>query len=247
VSRLWRDRLAVALAPDRVALVRTGGIFASRVMAKAILPVALEPDGGWRPALTVLSQALRTRREFQEARLAVVLSNAFVRYQLVPWSDAVENDAECGLYVRESFADVHGEPALGWTYRIASTGPEAPWLAAAVDSPLAQQLEEVADATGSTLVSLQPQLMPAFNAARKTLGPGDAWFAQVDGDRLLLALVHKGQWAAIGNHRLGTASWQDALPPLAEREWQLYGSGAAPRTVFVAERDAAVRTVALGE
>ena len=233
MSRLWRDRVYAALAPDRIVLVRTHGGLGPKVAAKATMPVARDTTGGWKPPLAELGQALRTQSKWQDAALMVVLSNAFVRYQIVPWSEAVDTDAERTAYVRQSFAQVYGEASAGWVYQISESGPGAPWLAGAIDRALLTQLEAAAEAARCTLVSVQPRLMPAFNSARSLLKEKNCWFVQQDQDRLLLALILGGQWRAIGSRRAEAADWLAELPLALEREWRMQGAGEIPRAVYL--------------
>ena len=83
MSRLWRDRLLVSLAPSSVALVRVAGRLRPRIIAKQVLDC--DPAFGaepWQGAVAALAAAAeRLRAERVDA--TVVLSNHFVRYAIV--------------------------------------------------------------------------------------------------------------------------------------------------------------------
>lgn len=239
MSRLWRDQLRIALAPDRVVLVRVSGGLAPKVLAKTNVPVVgTQAEGGWKPALETLAKVLLADRQWQNAQTSVVLSNYFVRYQLIAWSDEIDSDEEREAYVRANFAQVYGESVADWAFAVSETGRGAAWLAAAIDRPLLTQLEESIAPSRSKLVSVSPHLMPAFNAARRDIKRRDAWLVQVENKKLLLGLILGGHWQSIGSRQVSDEAWQQDLPVLLDREWRLKGIGNAPRTVYVSAPEA---------
>ena len=239
MSPLWRDRLHIALAPDRLVLVRVSGGLAPKVLAKTIVPVvAVSPEGGWKPALEALAKVLQVDHQWQDAETSVVLSNYFVRYQLIAWSDEIETDEEREAYVRASFSQVYGEGIADWAYSVSETGRGASWLAAAIDRPLLAQLEASFGNGRSKLVSVMPHLMPAFNAARHEIKHNDAWLVQVENKKLLLGLILGGHWQSIGSRQVSDEAWQQELPVLLDREWRLNGMGNAPRAVYASAPEA---------
>lgn len=239
MSRLWRDQVRIALAPGRLALVRVSGGLAPKLLAKTIVPVADDhPEAGWKPAVEALAKALAADRQWQDAAVSVVLSNYFVRYQLMAWSDEIETDEEREAYVRASFSQVYGEGVADWACSVSETGRGASWLAAAIDRPLLAQLEESIGNSRSKLVSVMPHLMPAFNAARREIKHHDAWLVQVENKKLLLGLILGGHWQSIGSRQVSDEAWQQELPLLLDREWRLNGTGNAPRAVYVSAPEA---------
>ena len=238
MSRLWRDRLYLAITPNRIALVRMHGRLRPQVAAKSIVPVQRTP-GGWEPALTALTQVMMADQQWQNTDIRVVLSNDFVRYQLIPWSDAVANAEEREAYVRQSFAQVYGDSMTQWAYTVSQTGHRAAWLASAVERALLAQLETVAEGTRSKLVSVMPHLMPTFNLARHKLKHKDLWFVQVEKYKLLLMLILDGHWQIISSRHIQKEQWQLELPLLLEREWRLKGTGQkVPRRVIISAPEA---------
>ena len=230
--RLWRDRLFAAIAPDRIVLVRTHGRLRPQVVAKSIVPV-LRAECGWKPALETLAKVLLVDRQWQDTEVKAVLSNGFVRYQLIPWSDEIANAEEREAYVRQSFAQVYGDAIAEWTYSVSETGRGAAWLAGAMDRPLLAQLEAAVGQAQSKLVSVMPHLMPAFNSARRTIKERDLWFVQMEKEHLLLTLILGGRWQTISSRHIQDQQWQTELPLLLDREWRLKGVGQAPRTVVI--------------
>ncbi|MDP1681629.1 MAG: hypothetical protein Q8L39_07620 [Burkholderiales bacterium] len=238
MSPLWRDQVHIALAPDRLVLVRVSGGLAPKVLAKTIVPVATTQEGGWKAVLATLAKVLMADHQWQDAETSVVLSNYFVRYQLIAWSDEIETDEEREAYVRASFSQVYGEGIADWAYSVSETGRGASWLAAAIDRPLLAQLEASIGNGRSKLVSVMPHLMPTFNAARREIKRRDAWLVQVENKKLLLGLILGGHWQSIGSRQVSDEAWQQELPLLLDREWRLKGMGNAPRAVYVSAPEA---------
>ena len=237
MSPLWRDRLTLAIAPQRIVLVRTHGWLRPQVVAKSIVDVpAAHPVGGWQAALDTLAHTLQTDAQWQGLAVNAVLSNHFVRYQLIPWSAQISNADERAAYVRASFAQVYGDSAAQWAYSVSNTRRGAAWFAGAVDQPLLTQLEDVLGQTQSPLGSTAPYLMPAYNQARRAIKEKDLWFVQVEQQKLLLLLILDGRWHAVSSHPVD-ADWPAQLPLLLEREWHLLGTGTMPRKLVITAPD----------
>lgn len=239
MSPLWRDQLHIALAPDRLVLVRLSGGLRPKVLAKAIVPV-VNPSvaSGWKDALETLSKTLLSDPKWQDAQVSVVLSNYFVRYQLIAWSDEIDTEEERESYIRAHFSQVYGEGVADWVYSVSETGRGASWVAAAIDRALLTQLADICATSQSTLVSVMPHLMPAFNSMRREIKRKNAWIVQVENKKLLLGLVLGGHWQSIGSRQLNDEAWTEELPVLLDREWRLKGMGNAPRTVYVSAPEA---------
>ncbi len=232
MSPLWRDRLALAIAPHRIVLVRTHGRLRPQVVAKSLITVPGEhAAGGWQAALDTLAHTLQTDAQWQGLAVNAVLSNQFVRYQLIPWSAEITSADERAAYVRASFAQVYGDSAAQWAYSISTPQRGAAWFASAVDQALLTQLE--AAVAPAPLRSVTPHLMPAFNRARRALKDKDLWFVQVEPNKLLLLLILDGRWQALSSHALGDAPWPTQLPGLLERAWHLHGVDTMPRKLVI--------------
>ena len=232
MSPLWRDRLALAIAPQRITLVRMRGRLRPQVVAKNIVAVSGEhPAGGWQAALDTLAHTLQADAQWQGLAVNAVLSNHWVRYQLIPWSAQISSAEERAAYVRASFAQVYGDSAAQWAYSISTPQRGAAWFASAVDQALLTQLE--AAVAPAPLRSVVPHLMPAYNRARRAFKEKDLWFVQVEPNKVLLLLILGGRWQALSSHALGDAPWPTQLPGLLERAWYLHGGDTMPRKLLI--------------
>jgi hypothetical protein len=161
-------------------------------------------------------QALPTL-ELPRAQVSVILSNAFVRYALVPWSDALSGEAEEAAYVRHHFLRVHGERAKGWTFRASPAPAGQARLCSAIDTALLEGLKK----SLKKLVSVQPALMAVFNRSRGEIPAAGAWLALVESDRACVGLHTKGNWQAVSNGKMSSRG--DWLPILELERHRLAG------------------------
>jgi hypothetical protein len=188
--------------------------------------IACDPAYGaepWQGALAALAS-----HEFQApCRATVVLSNQLVRYAVVPWSDGLDTPEEEDAYVRHHFARIYGERARDWELRASEGAPGAPRLASAVDRRLVEEIKAAFAAGGKAkLVSLQPQLMSAFNQWRGAIPAGGAWLVLAEPGRACVALHGRAGWAGVVN---GKGAWLELL----DRERYRLGD-ASPELVLLA-------------
>ena len=196
MSLLSPERLLIGLSPGAIACVRLRGRLRSRIAGKTLIACDPAPAGQpWQGALAALQQL-----DLGAAAVSVVLSNHFVRYALVPWSDALRGPAEEEAYVRHHFVRVHGERAKSWAVRW--SGGTGARLACAVDAELVAALRAcVAKQAKARLASLQPYLMAAFNRWRGELPAAGAWLLLVEDGRACVALHAGDGWQSVQNSR----------------------------------------------
>ncbi len=161
MSRLWSERLCIALLPDRLAWVMPARGWGKRIRAQGSVPVLVAAEGNlWQATLEALQREL-PNIPVARAEVSVVLSNAFVRYLVINSSTALSNAEERLALARHDFQKIHGVPAEAWEIRIAAG--EQNYLAAALDGELLEQLRHCFAATKLKLHSIQPYAVAAFN------------------------------------------------------------------------------------
>lgn len=225
---LWRDHLHIALCPDRLVLLRIQRGLRPHLGAKRVM--SCDGEQGWECALAALA-AETAKPEWQNADVTVVLSNHFVRYQRVPWSDQLSSDEERAALVRHCYSEIYGSAAAGWELRWSEEPPGAPWLASAVEASLLERLREILTHAGLRLHSVQPYLMAAFNRWRKEFKGAQQWFVLGEPGWLCVAQIEGGTWRSIRSHRIEGA-WQDAAPLILERE-MLLADDALPQEILL--------------
>lgn len=230
---LWRDRLRIALCPDRVIVMRLGRGRRAQVIAKQIVDCTPAPNQpGGRAPLDALAQLLATP-QWQNADATVILSNYFVRYALVPWSDEISDEQEEAAYVKLCFSKIYGAAADAWTLRLSEERRGTPGMASAVDSKLLAELETVCATGKLRLRSVQPYLMPVFNQARHSIAEQTCWLVLAEPGKLCMALVHKGRWRSVGVRQVSEKGWAPEMLLLLDRESRLADVGNGARKVFL--------------
>jgi len=230
VSPLWRDELRIALMPGALAWARYRRGFSRRGPETGVLPLPARADAPlWQPAVDALAQVLDTAGR---AQAAVVLSNHFMRYLVLPKNADITGAPEWEEYARHRFAAAHGAAAQGWSLRLSADGAKAPRVASAVDAALLAQLRELFARKHVVLASIQPYLMASFNRFRARFDGQDAWFLSHEPGRLSLGLLRQGAWHSVRNRHAG-AHWQAELADMIDRENQLAGLDEPCREVWL--------------
>ncbi len=190
MSPLWRDEVGIYLAQRRVCLVRV-----RRGIKPALAGEENHSDPlagpGWEEAFALLEKQL-AERAWSDARTRVVVADQWVRYCIVPWSDALSSGAERLAHARELLTGVFGAMD-DWTVSLSEARPGASRLASALPTALLEALRGSAARHGQKLTSVQPQLIAAYNAWRHALPAAAAWFVTVEfGSLAALRLCRDG-------------------------------------------------------
>jgi hypothetical protein len=179
VSPLWRDEVGIHLAQRRVCLVRIRRGIRPALAAESDLLAEPPTSAGWDGALALLEPHM-TERAWSDAKARVVIADQWVRYAVVPWSDALSSAGERLAHARELMAGVFGAEMGDWTVSLSQAPPGSSCLASAMPTALLQALREFAVRHDLKLVSVQPQLIASYNTWRHILPAADAaWFVTV--------------------------------------------------------------------
>ena len=98
--------------------------------------------------------------------------------------------------------DSYGEAVADWAVTLADTPPGRSYVACAMPAALPGALEDTLAPAQLELVSLQPQLVVAFNAWRHRLPADEAWFVSVDFGSLSALHLSRGAWDRVHMARL---------------------------------------------
>ncbi len=194
---LWRDLYRIVLHPSQVSLVR---VRKGRFSKAEAMPVVLEVETGsspsWREPLSHL-ETLVAGIASNKADVEIVLSNHFVRYAVIPWSNDVTGIAETLIMTRIHFEEVYGDLAADWELRLSKNGYGEARLASAVDRELLDGLSGLFDGTSLRLASVQPCLMTAFNLCLNKIVDEDCLFILEEPGKVCLAQMRNHQWSQI--------------------------------------------------
>lgn len=241
---MWSaERWHAALQPEALTVVhkpwgRRGGA-PSRAEC---LPCTASPAGEapWQPVLQALSTWLAGRPR-PPRNLHVVLSGHFVRWQLLPWSEALVRPDELAAYAGLRLREIYGAAAEQWQVAYAAPAPGQSVAVCGVDAALLAGLRALCAERGTRLVSATPYAAAAFGHWRRALGRQQAYFGVLEPGLLLLGLQQGGHWRSLRSERVPASG-----PRLAEALLRMQGQqalaageeGMARRT-FLAGVDAA--------
>jgi hypothetical protein len=213
VSPLWRDEIAIYLAPRKLALVRRARGLKPRVVATSELAVLAGTVGDIGPVFARLAEVL-TEATWQGAAARVVVADQpWARYGIVPWP-ATRLDAAGRLtHARYLLGDTYGEAVADWAVTLADTPPGHSYVACAMPATLRSALEDTLAPARLALVSLQPRLIVAFNAWRHRLPADDTWFVSLDDGSLSAVHLSNGAWDRVHTARL-SSDWSVELERL---------------------------------
>lgn len=229
MSPLWRDQLRVALCPDRLVIAGYKRGLRPRLSKTEIVPLFSEGNSfskknkeqRWRPAVDALAAAIAPMVRDKPA-VTVILSNHFVRYDLLQWNVALKTDDEWLALARHRLVSIHGQPAEDWSLCVTATSLRGPRLVSATDRALLDAVESEVASTGAAVTAIQPHLMTVYNRIRPPVGARSCWLVIDEPGRSTLAFIQKGAWHAIRSR--GTDEAQPApLADLLERESAILG------------------------
>ena len=205
MSRWSTDPLRIALAPGEVALVRTRGTPASRVLATSERSAA--------SLLPLLDEAL-ANPAWHSRRAEVGLSQHFVRHVLTAAPGKALARAEERALVVASLREIYGDEADRWRVQVHSQPPQYGLVGAALDAAFAQQLDALLARHGFRDVAIRPLASVAAHRLPKTF---QGWWALAEPGWLGLFGSSNGVWQHLAGQPVD-AGWATALPELIERE-----------------------------
>lgn len=247
MSPLLRDELRVVLFPGEVLVTRISRSLTLRGLRRQLVfrkrlacDAAAGSDPAWAPALGKLSEEMQELARGRVIGTAIV-SNRFMRYTVVPWSETLGEGAEQVAYARHCFKQNYGYSSDTWDLCLDPGRPGMPRLASAIDAKLLDALRTVFLRAGAPLESIQPHLMAAYNQCRPALQKGPGWFVLHEPGNLCIALLNDARCCVVRTARAGS-DWVDQLPSLLEREACLAESepGEAVVNLWAPELGAAV-------
>ena len=203
MSPLWRDEIAIYLAPRKLALARRARGLKPHTVATTEIAVSGGHAGDIRPAFARLAEVLG-EPTWQDASARVVVADPWVRYGIVPWPTTRLDAAGRLTHARYVLTDTYGPGVADWAVTLADTPPGHAYVACAMPTPMRAALDDVLAPARLKLTALQPQLVVAFNAWRHRLPPDDVWFVSLDDGSLSAVHLANGAWDRVHMARLSS-------------------------------------------
>ncbi|MBI5314684.1 MAG: hypothetical protein HZB34_01780 [Nitrospirae bacterium] len=245
---LWADQVSIFLGPDRLLVGHRPRGLRPAPMTTITVPVSGSSEGsaGWESAAAALESHLKANPQWRGASLRIILSNHFVRYVLVPWSDDLSNEKEHLVLARRHFAVTHGPVAKNWAIRMSLNRPGESHVASALDESLVTRVSLAAAASHMKLLSVEPLLMASFNRWQQHFREEVQWFVTVESGMLCGALLGRDRWVALRRWRT-QGDWASELSLWLSRE-QLIGeeSAAAGALYLLAPSRVGTESTSLG-
>lgn len=219
MSLLYSERLRILLAERSVRVLR---IDKGAQGGELVFSVQLDTPASLDDPATLLA-AVRAWLDSQPVRrraLDIVLSDALVRYAVVPWSDLVRTPAQ-----REQFARLILEPVLGtatdWHVRCSPAAYPQAFLACALPCELLRQIDPwPADGRSTVVRSVTPLFMQVFNDAAAFF-PEEGMLVVNGPDRCMIAGWRARVWRGIRPYPVQHDAGE--LRALVRREQLLHG------------------------
>ena len=212
MSPLWRDEVGAYLSPYRLCLVRMRrGVRPTPVAEHEQRLEGVKGDS-FGPALEAFA-AMLAQSPWQGTATRVVIADHWARYAIVPWVAALGSAQERLAHGRQLLAGLYGEAVEGWDVRISEAPPGTARVVCAVPGELIAAVRAACAAHGSTILSLQPQLVAAYEAWRPSLPSSNAWFVSVEQGSLAAARFGRQGWDRVHGVRIGS-DWMRELKRL---------------------------------
>jgi hypothetical protein len=217
VSLLALDSFVAVVTLEQAALFRRHGRELRMLERKDVQPA----DGRateWPDALNALQLILHVHSR-KRAEITVLLSNQFIRFCLVPWSEHISTPQELQGYARICFEEIYGQLGEGWSLTLSPEPAGQSRLAAVMADTMVEQLRTIVSHEGMRLISLQPYLMAAFNHFRHSLRKDDFVFLLAEPHRSNLIQAHGGHWVSVRS--ISSDDSDASLSALIAREHEL--------------------------
>src|SRR5439155_723542 len=130
-----------------------------------------------------------------------------------PWVASLSSAPERLAHGRQLLTSLYGEAVAGWELCISDAPPLASRVICAVPGELIEGVRAACAAQGGALLSLQPQLVAAYEAWRPSLPQANAWFVSVEQGSLAAARLGRYGWERVHGVRIGS-DWMRELKRL---------------------------------
>ncbi|MDH5620460.1 MAG: hypothetical protein OEY74_00115 [Gammaproteobacteria bacterium] len=179
MSPLWRDEIGIYIGPAKVVLARMRRGLRPKCVAEQGISVEHGDGGDWHPAIASLRQQVVSDL-WHDANIRVVVSDQWTRYAILPWSPDLTSQDERMAHARLILNNTYGDVADDWSISLSDNPPLTTTVISAIPTRFLDELREALSGKKRRLVSLQPNLIVAFNSWRQKMPDATAWFASVD-------------------------------------------------------------------
>jgi hypothetical protein len=224
------DQYVASLALDAVSLVRLKSGLKTQLVEK--LHVECTASSHAQPWLSAVAELEKLLMKSQRGLpITVVLSNQFVRYNIIPAMPPLTASDKITTVATQCFRETYGDIVDDWLIRVNPLPDGDTLIANAVDAALVLALETLSKKYACKLKSIQPYLMSGFNSIRRQVNTQASCYVQVEAGRIYIALARDGAWQTIVGSGVGP-DWSQSLASLITREMLLAGWNDVQPTVY---------------
>lgn len=244
MSLLQRNELCISLSPQQINLTMRRSGWRGANTQQLALPCISTGPAPWTAPLAVLEKLLK-QEQWSSGNVTVILSNHFVRYMLIPWSEMLLRSSEQQAYLKHLFSDTYGELAARYELRLSPAAPGMERIASAIDTTLLEQLRATVAGAGSRLDSIQPWLMHNYNRHRHHTSRDGGWFVTVEQGMTGILGMAEGAWQLVRTLRCGP-HWPQELHTALERLYLSGDGGNIPKVLHWCSTDVQQAAPAFG-
>ncbi len=197
------------LSPRRIVLTRMKRGIRPLSVAESDTPVSSSEANHWEPALDALDSRL-DETVWHGAVARLIVADHWVHYAIVPWSEALTDHDERIQHACHCLTKIYGAVVSQWTVTMNDAPPGALQVACAIPTVLLNRIQEMTEARGLRLKSVQPQLIAAFNGWRGRLPKAGGWFVTLEEGSLAAAHFNANGWDRVHSVRIGN-DWEIEL------------------------------------
>jgi hypothetical protein len=182
------------LCADKVIVLFVGKGMRTQIKHQAILPCAgLVGMPAWHSTLATLARWLEDN-SIDNAAVTVTLSDHFVRYGLLPFSEEVKTSTEEQVLAQILLEEIYGEAAKKWQVKKGeAAGFGEARLVAAIDEQLLDEIKKVCVTGKLRLKIVAPYFVLAFNQFCRRMQDADCLFAVIEAGQMMAASFRNGQ------------------------------------------------------
>ncbi|HZR02228.1 MAG TPA: hypothetical protein VFA81_03535 [Burkholderiales bacterium] len=202
----WFTKIEVEVTPAELRIVTRSVLGRGRKFQR--VPVrntderAISDKGeAWVPCVQALARVL-SEMHMRNATLRLIVSDHFVRYGLLPWSENVVRDPERAALARFTFKQLFGNLSDDWEIALDEQSASQSSYAVAMDRPLLEALRELCKVHKLRLSSIVPVFVARYNEYRRRLRGRTYCVASVERGRLTLAFRGERGWFGVRSRRL---------------------------------------------
>ena len=199
LSGLFLDQVSIAVRRDSISIARSGPLPQRALMLSHTEAVDSKETG----VLLDQMERLLADARWRNARARVLVSDALVRYCLLPSSEELVSTSDELALASHRIRQIHGGAPDDWHIRLGNplSGDTQP--VAAMESAFIIRLVEVLRSASLTVLSIEPLFMRAYNVSRQRMGGERFWFANVEPSSVSLARIERGCWRTLAVRSAG--------------------------------------------